>query len=171
MPKRPPAAGNLFDAARLKGMSVSDPMPDRAFKIRSKYTLTMIARALIVNHMDFDKAVYMLFPTDTPERRLQTVDYLQAHPDLRAEIEEQFKLVGLDDGSKDAYVKELFAWFWGADNELKMTAARILGRAFIADKVVDKPAVLEIKGIEDGVARMLGTNEISAEPVEEEKLN
>ena len=125
-----------------------------SFLIRSRATLTLIARALLANHMDFERTVEKLFPKYTPEKRAVTVAYLETHPELQAEVEEQLKVPGLDEASKQEYVRELWMWFWSTDNELKTTAARILGKALIPEKTDDKPEKLTIAGMEEGLKTM-----------------
>lgn len=138
----------------------------RPFRIRSRPTLELVARALIVNHMDYEKAVVMLFPNRSTEFYADTLDYLEAHTDLQAEVENQLKITGLDETSKEAYVKQMWMWMWGVDNELKTTAARILGKAFMPEKVDDQPKPLRIAGIEDGLAKM-GLGAVQSQPKEE----
>lgn len=156
MPKKPDNAkpGNIFDAASVQKLKITDSAPLRPFTIRSKHTLVLVARALIVNHLDTDAAVRMMFPRDTQERQIQTAEYLDAHPDVQVEIEDQLKVIGLDGGSKDAYIKEMWTWMWSQDNELKQTAARILSKAFMPEKADEQPKMLPIKGIEAGLKRM-----------------
>lgn len=124
------------------------------FIIRSKATLRMVARALIVNHLDFEATVRMLFPRDTPERKFQTMQYLQEHPDLMAEVEEQLRVPGLDETSKTEFVREMWRWLWSGDNELKGTAARILGKAFMPEKSKETPEPLKLSGMDDGLRQM-----------------
>ena len=47
-----------------------------------------------------------------------------------------------------------------ANEKLRLTAMRILSKAFISEKIeVDKPTGLRIRGLDDGIRRKLGDEE------------
>jgi hypothetical protein len=137
------------------------PLPDsrndsHPFRIRSNATMKLIARALIANHLDLERAVYQLFPYDSRERKMQTIEYLENHIELKQEIENELKVMGLDETSKTGYVSELWRWMWGADKDKAQTAARILGKAFMPEKVDDKPQDLRLVSVEKDILTMFG---------------
>ena len=78
-------------------------------------------------------------------------------PEVLEELEKQLGPLGLDEASRDKYVKILWSWLQGKDNGKAQTAARILGKAFISDKLqVEQMEPLRIEGFEEGLKRMLG---------------
>ena len=63
----------------------------------------------------------------------------------------------MDERSRDKYVKTLWGWLLGEDKELMQTAAHILARGFITDKMqLETPQPLLISGFEEGMKRMNG---------------
>lgn len=147
-------------AKKLDGLlpdkPITDTYPNEAFRIRSHATLVHIARAAIVSNLDLNETVNLLFPYDKPERKAKTLELFESSEDLKKEVTEQLKLMDLGDTSKEAYIKEMFIWLWGPNPDLAQTAARLLGKAFMPEKINDKPAVLQIKGMEEGLKTMFG---------------
>ena len=115
------------------------------------------ARALIKNNLNATRAAKELRPHLTDQSARTTGRRIMNTPEVLNELEKQLGPQGLDDKSREKYVQTLWSWFLGPDKEKAQTAARILGRGFIGDKIqVDKPETLQISGFEEGVKRMLG---------------
>ena len=78
-------------------------------------------------------------------------------PEVLKELEEQMCPRGLDEKSKDRYVQILWEWMEGSDRMKAQTAARILGKGFIGEKLsLEEPEELRIVGYEEGLRLMLG---------------
>lgn len=74
---------------------------------------------------------------------------------VKAEIQRMFLDAGLDEEHGKKFVTMLWEWMCGDDLALKQTAARILGKAFIAERVVvDKPEDLKLAGLNEGLKAM-----------------
>lgn len=147
---------------------------DHPFRIRSQSTRVLVARALIASHMDYDRASDLLFKYKPADYRIEAAEYFEKDQELHAEVESQLSVMGLDDASKEAFVREQWRWLYGGDNDLKMTAARILGKAFMPEKADDRPVELKLKGIEDGLKQMMSgkvDEKLDTPKITEEDLN
>lgn len=74
-------------------------------------------------------------------------------------------LRGLADTDKQRFVAKMWSWLDGSEGpECQLTAARILGKGFIGEKVTtERPEPLPLAGIKAGIARMLDQPEESGE--------
>lgn len=120
-------------------------------------TAKLAARALIKHSLNATQAVIELRPHLTAESARTVGSRMMKTPQVLAELEIQMSPRGLDEKSKDRYVHILWDWIEGSDRTKAQTAARILGKGFISERIsVDQPEELRIEGFEEGIKRMLG---------------
>lgn len=158
-----------------------DNTPARGFQIRhtKPEVASFVARVVIRNQMDYVAAVRELAELKqveglTDKRAREMAHTLEQSPAVKAAIEEQLTVHGLDDCSKEAYVKFLWDTMRKMNEEdvdgrpmvneaklkIGLTSMRILGKGFVGEKVdVNKPAELPIQGLDDGLKRMMGKSE------------
>jgi phage terminase small subunit len=116
----------------------------------------LAARSLIKHSMNATQAAKELRPHLTEQSARSTGRRMMNTPEALEELEKLAPL-GLDEASRDQYVKILWSWLQGEDKEKAQTAARILGKAFISDKLqIEQVEPLRIEGIEEGLKTMLG---------------
>lgn len=119
-----------------------------------------VAGVAVKNALDMEKTVEELKPELSPSEVAATAHKLENDPRVTAAIEKTLQKRGLDEKSKDYYVERLWHYFDSeapADEKRQLAAMRILGKAFVGEKIeVDKPEELRISGIEAGLKRMLG---------------
>jgi hypothetical protein len=80
-----------------------------------------------------------------------------------AALIQQAEALGLDEAGKKKFVETMWKWLLDGDSSEKMAiaAARILGRGFISEKVdVDKPVALKIEGLDAGISRLMGSDNL-----------
>lgn len=142
-----------------------------------------VAKVLIKNAMDMESAVKELAPELSPVRVAEVCDLLEESETVRQAIANNLRASGLDEDSKDRFVKKMWSWVDSIEDiildpntgqvdilattlhrtsmkDFALAGARILSKGFISDKVVDnKPAALPIKGWGEGVSKMLGGEE------------
>lgn len=131
----------------------------RQFKFRTEVpeVANYIARVVILMHMDYERAVETIEPNLKPEDVDRIAKELQHASLVQDAIEKQLKATGLDEGSKDVFVKEIWNRFWNGGAKEKEISSRILAKAFIAEKVDhNKPQELQIRGFKEGVAVLTG---------------
>lgn len=118
------------------------------------------ATAVVVNGMDFEKAAETLKPEATPYEQHVLARKLETDPNVRTEVQSLLKKRGLDDESREHFVNRLWELFESTDPRLEqkaLSAMRILGRAFVSEKVENvQVETLKIAGINEGLARMMG---------------
>lgn len=120
------------------------------------------ARVIIANVMDYGAAARQLVPlrfigeiSDAQVGKIR--DALESSDKVREELEKMLAAKGLDETSRDAFVKEMWTWLRGGNMKLMTRAAAILGKGFIAEKVqIDKPEDLPIEGFQDGLSFLMG---------------
>lgn len=151
-----------------------------------------VAKVALKNELDMEKAVKEMRPEASAEQVKRMSQTLQESPTVQKAIEFELKNAGLDDASAKEYVKRIWGWFdlanqaqeeiWveedgvakrdykletrrmEAAQQYAITAARILQKAFISEKVEDTtPKALRIGGYEEGVRKMMGMTEESPE--------
>lgn len=116
-----------------------------------------VAASIIANQMDVDKAVKKMMPDAPLEVRREVSRKLESDPHVKAEIERALEADGLDEHSKVVFVRKMWNWLEYGNPRQQETAARILGKGFIGEKVTaEKPEDLPIAGFKEGVAKMLG---------------
>jgi hypothetical protein len=148
-----------------------------------------VAKILIKNNLDYQKAAKEIEPDAASLRIKILADKMEESQTVQKALKENLEASGLDDKSKDIYVKTLWDWMLEGNKSMNETlykedgsrdyrgeikrreaatqyaiaAARILSRAFIQEKPQDnKPMELRIKGWGDMVDTM-------TKPVVEEK--
>lgn len=119
-----------------------------------------VAGVAVKNSLDMERAVEELKPELTPSQVAATAHKLENDPKVTAAIQKTLQRRGLDEQSKQHYVDLLWRYAESeapADEKRQLTALRILGKAFVGEKIeVDKPEELHISGLEAGLKRMLG---------------
>ena len=118
------------------------------------------AKVAIINNLDFDQAAAELKPDLRPHEQATLARKLESDPPLNQEIQNQLSTRGLSDQDRAHFVRTLWRLFESENpvHEAKAIAAmRILGRAFISEKVENTQVEkLQIVGLDEGIARMTG---------------
>lgn len=152
-----------------------------------------IAKTLIKNNMDAMATAHDLDPQAKAQRVKTIAEMIEESETVQKALKENLAASGLDDKSRDVYVTTLWKWMLEGDKSINepifnlegerdlrsenrrrdvakdyaVTAARILGRAFIQEKPVDnRPIALQIKGW-DGVVDSM-TKPIKDDNVQDE---
>lgn len=134
--------------------------PERAahFRTNRESVSNLVANAAVQNGLDMEKTVRELRPELPPAQAAIVAEELQHDPNVQQAIQKTLQKRGLDEASKEHFVSILwrFAESNDVNDERKTLAAwRILGRGFIAEKVVvDKPEELRLTGLDEGLRRM-----------------
>jgi hypothetical protein len=134
--------------------------PERAahFRTTRESVSNFVADVAVRNGLDMERAVEEMRPELPPAQVAETAQTLQCDPNVKAAIEKALEKRGLDEASKAHFVSILWKYAESIDlNDEKKTLAawRILGRGFVAEKVVvDKPEALPLAGLEAGLKRM-----------------
>jgi hypothetical protein len=117
------------------------------------------ARVIVMHHMDYPNAVRYLLGANSANANIDKIaDELEKSTTVQKYVEEELSVHGLDEMSKDAFVREMWDWLRRGTENKSMKAAGILGKGFIAEKVeAVKPEELPIEGLGDAVRSMLGT--------------
>lgn len=158
--------GSLFvgKAPRKNAAKPVHEIPDNPGKYRIRYQIPgvarHVARAIVIHNMDYDAAIRAILEGHEEGINIPLlVKNIEKDPQVQQFIQEELKIRGLDEDSKDFYVRTLWEWFrYGTENKA-MKAAGILGRAFIADKGPEnRPEALPIPGIASAVESMLGNS-------------
>lgn len=133
---------------------IEDPPPLNTFDFA---VTDHVVRLLLKHSMDFNKVIEEICPAGNPFDKGRMLDQLQTDIRIKTALQRDLAKFGLDDKAKEHYVAELWRWFHNEeDPRLRATAARILGKAFIAEKVDVTPIEsLPILGFEEGLKRML----------------
>jgi hypothetical protein len=118
---------------------------------------TLAAHALIKNCMNATRAAKELRPHLTEQSARKTGSRMIHNVAVQAELEKLMDDKGLNERTSERFLKELWDWFLGDDPALKQTAARILGRGYIAEKMGmnPPPAPLQIEGLDEDSIRVL----------------
>jgi hypothetical protein len=145
-----------------------------------------VAKVAIKHAMDMEGAVKEIVPDATPAEAKKLVMTLEGSPTVKKAVAEELVNAGLDENAKKVYVNQIWDWFQAPNKaaespiltpegtrdykaelrrlevmkEFALTAARILSKAFIAEKIEDnRLQPLKIVGFEEGVKRLMGKNE------------
>jgi len=118
---------------------------------------TLAAQALIKHSMNATRAAKELRPHLTEQSARKTGSRMIHTPAVQAELEKLMDARGLNERNADRFLEELWAWLLGEDNALKQTAARILGRCYVTERmeVSPPPAALRIEGMDEDAIRNL----------------
>jgi hypothetical protein len=121
-------------------------------------TAKLAARALIKHGLNATQAALELRGHLTAESARTVGNRMMKTPQVLAELEKQMSPRGLDEKSKDRYVQLLWDWLEGTDKMKAQTAARILGKGFISERIsVEAPEELRIEGWDEGIKMLLGS--------------
>jgi hypothetical protein len=147
---------------------VRKPEKDRKHvDTRKKSVSKHAATAVIVNAMDFVKAAEALKPDMSPYEQHKLAHQLEHDANVQTEVQTLLKKRGLDDESREYFVQKLWQLFESNDprqEQKALGAMRILGRAFISEKIENTQVeMLKINGISEGLERMLGEADSEAQ--------
>jgi hypothetical protein len=143
---------------------VRKPEKDRKHVDTKKKSVSKLAAtAVIVNAMDFVKAAEALKPDMSPYEQHKLAHQLEHDANVQTEVQTLLKKRGLDDESREYFVQKLWQLFESNDprqEQKALAAMRILGRAFISEKIENTQVeTLKIAGVSEGIARMMGAAE------------
>lgn len=127
----------------------------------------IVARAILKHAFDYSAVVSELAPWVKSARiREELADRIEQSEVVRAALEKELESRDLGDGSKRAFVEKMWDWLTNGTEKERITAARVLGRGFIGEKVTtDKPEELPIAGFDDGI-RNMGLDKFDGAPDE-----
>lgn len=124
-----------------------------------------VAKIIFGCEMDYYGAAALLRPniSDVGEA-IELVTELTNNVNLQAALTRLFKSIGIDDESRDRFVKQIWTWFYGSDKELALQASRILAKIFFRDdSKPEQPGELKIEGFDQGLQRLMGGGAAPAE--------
>jgi hypothetical protein len=114
-----------------------------------------IATAAIKNQLDMSRTVKEIAPDLSVVKAAEVAQQLEKHPGVQESIQKALEAEGLDDKSREVYVRKIWDWFLNGNKDQSLTAARLLGRAFIVEKVdTNRPQELIIRNYAQGVEQM-----------------
>jgi hypothetical protein len=101
--------------------------------------------------MNATRAAKELRPHLTEQSARKTGSRMIHSPAVLVELEKLMNDRGPNEHNADRFRDVLWSWFLGEDKSLKQTAARILGRGYIREKmeVISPPARLWVDGMDD----------------------
>jgi len=145
---------------KSKKREKSPEMAKDTFDLNDADVVNFIARVVIIQRMSYRNAVKELLG-DVKESK---IDYwtsqIRTNKEVRVSIEEQLDDIGLGEKAKESFRLLMHNWLEFGDVGLMKTAAIILGKAYLGEKIVsDKPIVLQITGLEEGLKDMGVTEE------------
>jgi len=122
----------------------------------------LAARALVKHGFNATRAAKELRPHLTEQSARKTGSRMISTPAVLAEVERLMEDKGLGERNSKEFIDRLWDWFLGEDKALKQTAARILGRGYVQERLeVSPPQVIFVEGLADIVGGITG------EPIEE----
>jgi hypothetical protein len=128
------------------------------FRTSRESVSNFVAGVAVKNALDMERTVQELRLEFPPARAAMIADKLEHDANVQRAIQKTLEKRGLDEKSKQHYVALLWRYAESEkpdDEKRQLQSLRILGRAFIADKVeVDKPVDLPIKNLDEGLKRM-----------------
>jgi len=131
--------------------------PYREFAFEKPEVALYIARVVIGCEMDYDKAVAYLRKYMPVEERLELSVKIENDPYVQNAIKHLLKSVGIDDASRDQFIKQIWAWFYGDDSDKALAASRVLTRVFFGEQRQSESVdELKIEGFKEGLDKMLG---------------
>ena len=140
------------------------PPDDGKLDLTKREVAQFVAQSVVAKGMDVAGALKAIQPTLTPAEVAGEARRVAESPEVQTLIEEELKHKGLDQASKDGFVEEMWRWLYHGNKDLKIAAARILGRGFIAEKVdSNKPQELIIRNYGEGIQRMFSEDEDALE--------
>jgi len=125
------------------------------------------AKVLIMNALDGAAAAKEIKPDLSPSDQAVLGKKLESDPHVHREVEKQLTPRGLSDHDRDYFVTRLWQMFESNDpreEQKALSAMRILGKAFISEKVENTQVeMLKIAGISEGLERMMGEADSEAQ--------
>jgi len=125
------------------------------------------AKVLIMNALDGESAAKEIKPDLSPAEQAVLGRKLETDLHVHREVEKQLVPRGLSDHDREYFVTRLWQMFESSDpreEQKALSAMRILGKAFITEKVENTQVeMLKIAGISEGMERMLGEAESEAQ--------
>lgn len=127
-----------------------------AFRYDNPDVSLYLAKVVFGCEMDYLNAAKRLRPTVSFEELQRIAIQLRQNEHVVHAMEFLLKQCGLDDGSRDEFVRIQWQWFRGEDKELRLQAARILSKIYF-DKAerAEQPQPLKMEGFDEGMKRML----------------
>jgi hypothetical protein len=125
------------------------------------------AKVLIINNLDGESAAKELKPDLSPADQAILGRKLEVDSHVHREVEKQLAPRGLSDHDREYFVRRLWEMFESSDpreEQKSLSAMRILGKAFISEKVENTQVeTLKIAGVSEGLVRMMGEAESEAQ--------
>lgn len=141
------------------------PQP-RSLRMDRPETMGLLVNSYILHGCDLDWCLQSNYPTLPEEDRAALKLRIESDDRFKKAVAAALSTPGLDDSSRDEFVREMWTWLKSRDKVLAPTAARILGRGFIGEKPSDdKPQPLPLAGVEAGV-RAMGLHDEDKEVVQ-----
>jgi hypothetical protein len=117
------------------------------------------AKVLLLKNLDGESAAKELKPDLSPADRAILGRKLETDPRIHREVEKQLTPRGLADLDREYFVRRLWEMFDSTDpreEQKSLSAMRILGKAFITEKVENTQVeMLKIAGVSEGQERMM----------------
>lgn len=135
----------------------------KPFQYQKPEVSDYIARVIIGSEMDYDLAVTRLRPKLKGDEIIALATEIENNEYVKASLDRLFKSVGIDDDSRTQFVKQMWLWMYGANDQKSIAAARIFSRIFFGEQHgQEKVSELKMEGFKEGVQQLLGT----AAPIE-----
>lgn len=122
-----------------------------------------VARMVIAANMDYEAAVSKMisaeFPNATSAQIVQLARTLEKSPHVQRELSAMLEEIGMGPEAQKKLVGILWAEVLGRNDKRWSAAARLMAEITGAAKAAgknDKPPVLRLDGMEDGLKKMLG---------------
>ena len=133
----------------------------KQFRYEKAEVALYLAKVVIGCEMDYDAAVARLRPKMASQwERVQLAVEIENNENVQMALARLLKAIGIDEESRQQFVKEIWLWFYGEATDLKLQASRILAKIFFGDAPAQQEApALKIQGFEGGVERLLGGQE------------
>lgn len=128
-----------------------------AFRFDRTDVSLYLAKVVFGCEMDYLEAARRLRPNSGFEELERIAIQLRGNEHVARAMESLLKACGLDDSSRDEFVRIQWQWFRSGDKELRLQAARILSKIYF-DKAERpaQPQPLKMEGFAEGMQRMLG---------------
>lgn len=128
-----------------------------AFRFDKTDVSLYLAKVVFGCEMDYLEAARRLRPSSGFEELERIAIQLRGNEHVARAMESLLKACGLDDSSRDEFVRIQWQWFRSGDKELRLQAARILSKIYF-DKAERpaQPQPLKMEGFAEGMERMLG---------------
>lgn len=155
------------DGRVLRGTPLDDLVPPRGtekalnpyreFALEKPEVSTYLARVIIGCEMDYDRAVIHLRKFMPYEERIELAVKLENDAHVQNAIKRMLEAVGIDDASRAQFIKQIWSWFYGDDEDKALAASRVLTRVFFGEqRVQEKVDDLKIEGFDAGLEKMFG---------------